>query len=291
VADHDDRYLDCCAAYALGILDGDELGDFESHLKSECQVCRSEMIALSRAASLLPLVLPQLSVSPDLKERVLFNAGFAQVMSAFGNAAPETTPDETVSPAGEPVPERRVRRRSIPLLTYGAAFAVIALLIGFSIYVKSLFRTIDRQVEYIATQQGQITKLIDEVERREAIQKVLESRRIQIVRMDGLGVNPAGHGSIIWDPDRKTAVLHVSNLPAVPENKDYQLWIMRGQMPISAGIFTVVNGREGGSSFLVGPLEVVERKDIDAFAVTLEPKGGVPQPTGETYLLGKPLAQ
>jgi hypothetical protein len=175
----------------------------------------------------------------------------------------------------------------MPWLSFGLTFAAIVMLVGFSLYVSSLFRTIESQNGYIATQQGQITKLVDEIEKKDAILKVLASRRIEIVGMEGLVVNPVGYGSIIWDPDKKVAILHVSNLPPVPKGKEYQLWVIKDQKPVSAGVFAVNDARESESYFQIRPLDVAARKDVDAFAVTLEPKGGVPQPTGEMYLLGK----
>jgi hypothetical protein len=172
----------------------------------------------------------------------------------------------------------------------GLGFGVIALLVGLSPYINFQFKKIRAQSEYIETQQAQIASLIDELDRREAILKVLESRTIEIVRMEGLDVNPAGFGSIIWDPVKKVAILHVSNLPAVPEGKDYQLWVIKDQTPVSAGIFSVTSNREEESYFKVQPLDVSDRRQVDAFAVTLEPKGGVSRPTGEMYLLGKASA-
>lgn len=293
MADHENRYLEFTAPYSLGVLDGDDVREFESHLK-DCQVCKRELSAFSQTAGMIPMALPPLTLSPDLKERVMFNAGLAQVTKAYIDAAPETAPAE---PSGREEEqgaweeERPARRKGSGWLAYGLAFAGLVMLVGFSMYVMSLFKTLSSQDAYIATQQAQITRLLSEVDRRDAILKVLGSRRIEIVTMDGLGVNPVGYGKILWDPEKKVAVLQVSNLPPVPTGKDYQLWIIKNQKPVSAGIFAVTNERERESFFQVQPIEVRERSDVDAFAVTLEPKGGVPQPTGEMYLLGKASAE
>ncbi|MEW6062393.1 MAG: anti-sigma factor, partial [Bacteroidota bacterium] len=57
--------------------------------------------------------------------------------------------------------------------------------------------------------------------------------------------------------------------------------------PVSAGVFSVTNNQE--QYFKIVELPIPEHTDkITAFAVTLEPKGGVPQPTGAMYLLGTP---
>ena len=295
VANHNEKYLEFCAAYVLGALDGDELGEFESHLQSKCALCESEIKELTEAAVLLPVGLSQSFVAPELKERILFTVRLAQVAKAHfespeSAAQTEQVPVGTLEPP-EPVrppliaPTPRAGRR--PWFAFGLAFAILLMLVGFSLYVNSLFTTINNQNEYIATQQTQITNLVSELDRREAILRVLESPRITIVTMDGLKVSPAGYGKIIWDPSKKIAILQVSHLPPVPANKDYQLWVIKDQKPISAGVFAVTNIKVEESFFKVQPIDLVDSGGINAFAVTLEPKGGVPQPTGEMYLLGK----
>jgi anti-sigma-K factor RskA len=79
-------------------------------------------------------------------------------------------------------------------------------------------------------------------------------------------------------------VFVATGLPAAPEGKTYQLWaIAGGSAPVSAGVFTV--DTSGAGSLSVRPLPGVAT--VNAFAVTLEPVGGLPAPSGEMYLLGK----
>ena len=63
------------------------------------------------------------------------------------------------------------------------------------------------------------------------------------------------------------------------------MWAIAGKEPVSAGIFEV---DEAGHAFLRLPtlLPLPRAKRFDKFAVTLEPAGGVPKPTGPMYLLG-----
>lgn len=75
-------------------------------------------------------------------------------------------------------------------------------------------------------------------------------------------------------------------MPTIPSNKDYQLWAIKGKKPTSAGVFSVSSEKQKENFFQVLNLAVRDRRDVDAFAVTLEPKGGLPQPSGPMYLLG-----
>jgi anti-sigma-K factor RskA len=79
-------------------------------------------------------------------------------------------------------------------------------------------------------------------------------------------------------------VFVATGLPAPPEGKAYQLWAIAGtNAPVSAGVFTV--DASGTGSLAVRPLPGVST--VNAFAVTLEPAGGLPAPSGDMYLLGK----
>ncbi len=140
----------------------------------------------------------------------------------------------------------------------------------------------------VAEQQSRLTRLTTELQQTEEILKVLQSPTIEIVIMTGQEVNPSGYGKIIWDPVRNTAILHVSKLPAVPAGKEYQLWFLeKNKKPVSAGVFNVA--MENENYFKVTEIQFPEnKKDIGAFAITIEPKGGVSQPTGAMYLKGSP---
>lgn len=278
MAVHEEKYLEYCAAYVLGALDGEELLEFEAHLSSGCSVCGAEVTLLTQVVALLPVALPHPQLSPDIKERIMNAVRLSSKAKTQVKHRQEELSDQIYAQPSK-----------FSWRTFGLAFVMLVMIAGFSLYINSLFTTINEQHNELVAQKTEITALKTEVERKEAILKVLESRRIDVVTMDGLKVNPVGYGKIIWDPDKKIAVLQVSHLPAVPKGKDYQLWVIKGNdpKPVSAGVFAVSSEDEINNYFKVQSLEIVDRKEISAFAITLEPKGGVPQPTGDMYLLGK----
>lgn len=89
-------------------------------------------------------------------------------------------------------------------------------------------------------------------------------------------------GRVLWNRQQDSAIFYGINLPEIPEDKIYQLWAIIDSKPVSCGIFGVDQSGEG-------KLEITNLKDsrnIQKFAVTLEPAGGVPAPTGDMYLAG-----
>jgi len=300
VADrHEEKYLDFAAAYVLGALDGNELGEFEAHLKKGCAVCEREFVRLRETAALLPMGLKQTSPPADLGERILFAVQLSKVARASlqqeeveETAEVEGDEKEPMIVAAPPKPVKiRPPAARRPWLAYGLSFAAVVMMVGFTVYLGSLLSTIHQQDDYIINQRIRIAELRDSLQRQTEIVQVLASRQIEIVMMAGLKADSIGYGKIIWDPIKRVAILHVSNLPPVPENKDYQLWVIKDQQPISAGVFAVRNEKEKENFFKVQSINVSDKTGVTAFAVTLEPRGGVPQPTGEMYLLGKVSAQ
>lgn len=132
-----------------------------------------------------------------------------------------------------------------------------------------------------------LVELKGKLQQDEALMQVLAAKNVALVVMNGTEVNTAGFGKILWDQDKSTAILNVANLPPTASDKDYQLWIIKDNKPLSNGVFSISAGQPGAFFKLTNLVES-NSKSINAFAVTLEPKGGVPQPTGKMFLLGAP---
>jgi hypothetical protein len=79
-------------------------------------------------------------------------------------------------------------------------------------------------------------------------------------------------------------VFYASQLPALPSNRVYQLWLIRanGQAIASAGIFAPDSSRRGALQ-LKDPALL---QGVTTIALTDEPAGGSMQPTGHKWLIG-----
>ena len=108
-----------------------------------------------------------------------------------------------------------------------------------------------------------------------------------LVRIDlaGQPTAPQSSGRALWSRNRGM-VFATSNLPAAPAGKVYQVWVVTAGAPISAGL-VVPDPAGGGMTYFYTPPDIPAPT---AVAVTLEPAGGVPAPTGQFYLVGKPAS-
>jgi anti-sigma-K factor RskA len=258
-------------------LEGEELRAFEAYLRRASTQELEILGELASTASLLPLALERKTPAPHVKQRLM------QQISLSARA------HESVRKRTGGLSQRARTRNWIP---WGVAVS-LAMVAMFSLYVMNLMATIADQNKKISeveeanqSLQVRLVQLKDELSRKDEHLKVLAAREVHISIMNGLKVNPVGYGKIIWDPEKKAAILQVSNLPVVPTDKDYQLWVIKNKKPISAGVFAVNNA--DANFFKIENLAAVNPKEINAFAVTLEPKGGMPQPTGDMYMMGAP---
>jgi anti-sigma-K factor RskA len=273
-----EEFIQLSTEYALGVLDGDGLRAFEQYLQNATSQELQMLSELTSTASLLPLALERKSPAMHVKEQLMKRVA----LSSRARTSVQSRTDSLT-------PSTQGSRNWIP---WGIA-ASLAMVAVFSLFVLKLMGTIERQNEKLVASEAEkqvlqtrLVTLTNEIERKDEQLKVLSAKSVHILVMDGLKVNPVCYGKIIWDPEKKTAILQVANMPPVPSGKDYQLWIIKDKKPISAGVFAVNDTKS--NFFMIEDLAVTNPREIAAFAVTLEPKGGMPAPTGEMYMMGSP---
>lgn len=96
---------------------------------------------------------------------------------------------------------------------------------------------------------------------------------------------PKATAFVIWDAENQRGVLTTVDVPPNATDRDYQLWVVdpKYQVPVDAGVFSVKSGE--ATKILFKPKSPVS--SADAFAVSLERKGGVPKAEGPIVLVGK----
>ncbi|HEV2104750.1 MAG TPA: anti-sigma factor, partial [Candidatus Eisenbacteria bacterium] len=104
-----------------------------------------------------------------------------------------------------------------------------------------------------------------------------------------LAVTPAGDRALVayaaYDPGTQRAVVEFEHF-AAPGAHDYQLWAIRAGRPVSLGL--VRAGADGRAELRLE--HVGGAPELGAFAVSLEPAGGSPNPAGPSgpvVMMGK----
>ena len=110
---------------------------------------------------------------------------------------------------------------------------------------------------------------------------ILTAPDLQRIDLAGQPAAPRASARAFWSRSRGL-VLTGANLPSLPPGRVYQLWFVTAQAPVSAGL---LKPDETGrlTSVLDTPSDIPAPA---ALAVTIEPEGGSPGPTGAKYLVG-----
>jgi hypothetical protein len=146
--------------------------------------------------------------------------------------------------------------------------------------------------EKYTTQQAELNRLAEDNARLaqkndklSAEMAALASAGTRQIALSGQQVAPSASARVFLEPDKRRAVVFFYNLPANAKDKSYQLWVIAGDKPQSAGVFDVT-GNSGNATISINNLPVAT--EIKALAVTLEPRGGVAQPTNTNfYVMGR----
>ncbi len=262
---HSNRIEELLPSYALGALDGEDLRELEEHLEAGCPECRRQLDRWNRDLEALAESAPPVEPSEVARARVLRVAGGS-------------------------------RLRGVPGWVYPAIAALLLISIGSGI---SLWR-LRGEVRSLAAERGRLEREIaaldrearlardeaqlarDEARRAAQALQVVAAPGVRTVVLAGLKPAPSSAGRTYVNPQTGDALFYAFGLPDLPRDKTYQLWFIAGGKPVSAGTFAV--DERGAGSLRVD--RIGDAAGIQAWAVTVEPQGGVPQPTGEMVLKG-----
>jgi anti-sigma-K factor RskA len=177
-----------------------------------------------------------------------------------------------------PIPEKRpVSRRWLLDLTLASIAATALVIMAVSLYSNRELR------QLTSTLTSRIAQLEAQLQQQRSQFATLTSPQVRVVDMAGQGANVGAGGRIFWDQQQRRWLFYVRDLPPAAANQTYQLWFVpTAGNPISA---TVFNTALDGSAEV--EIDVPANLDnLRAAAVTTEPAGGLPQPSGPFALLG-----
>ena len=167
---------------------------------------------------------------------------------------------------------------------YKYAFAAcLALLIASVIALMSVYNRLQVSNNLVASLQSQNQKFANTVSLKDGEIGVLRDPSYKLLRMAGTQKSPASGLTVAWSPAHKKVWIDMANakMPVNDSAHQYQLWALVGGKPVDLGVFDADTTSK----------DMKEMKSIasaDAFAVTLEKRGGSPTPTmDEMMVIGK----
>jgi len=241
---HED-YKSMIPAHALSALDAEESRAMNQHL-SQCAECRDELADWESTAAALALTSDPVEPSPQVRDRI---------MSAIR--------DDKSSEKVVQFPSRRNVWSSFGSL---GAIAAAVLFVALIVWIVVLWQQ-NRALRHEIAQSAEFVKL-------------LTTPGTKTTELAGTTHASGATARLAYDKTGH-AMLMASGLPPAPQGKEYQLWYIVGsKAPMPGKSFAPDETGEGTLTDQVPP----DAMDSAVFAITLEPAGGMPAPTGEIYL-------
>ncbi|MBL0328660.1 MAG: anti-sigma factor [Bacteroidetes bacterium] len=222
---------------------------------------------------------PEVKAEIELVEATMMNfaaktppAGLKQKI-----AAQLTFSETTVIPLEQ-------KKNKFPTWLVAACFA---LLIGSSAYNIILMNQLNDTKEQLAVVKTENEKFAVDFEAQsksygEMAQEmaVLMHPENKKIMLKGMEISPSSMAAIYWNQNTNDVYINVNSLPVPSADKQYQLWAIVDGKPVDAGVFTMTS-----DSASIQKMKSIS--GAQAFAVTLEKKGGNPTPTMTAmYLMG-----
>jgi anti-sigma-K factor RskA len=239
--------------YALGALQGAERQAVEKHL-DECSACRQELERLLGDMALLAL-------------------------SASGPRSPARSRERLLAAiAKEP------RRAQLPrarwawwnVIGWAAAVGAITIAVLFRQQNSDLRQHV-MQVETNSAKQDHQLR-----EAKQLLATLTSPDAVHFTLVAGK-TPPQPQGKAIYVRSSGTLVFLASNLPAIPPQKAYELWLIpTNGAPIPAGLFKP--DARGTAAVIHPPLPI--GVEVKTFAITIEPEAGSSAPTSQPVMVG-----
>jgi hypothetical protein len=230
----------CYELHAVGALSDPELSEAESHLRRECPKCMNEMRRARETNAMIFASVPEVVPPARLRRRIMASVG-VEPSRGFSAWAPWAA-------------------------MMGASLATIFMFVTLQDVREGERRAI-AQREQLQSSATQMESTLARM--RDAIRMMAEPETRQVT----FGKGPQGRVLV----NAKRGVLFLaSNLPQLPAGKTYELWIIpKGGAPRPSGLFQA-DAAGNAMHMVTGPVDIAA---TGAFAVSVEPEAGSPQPT------------
>ena len=262
-----DRHVeiaDKLEAYLLDQLPRDERRDVDAHLLL-CQTCAQDVRELHDALAAVGQSVPPVAPPPALRQRVL--------------DAVATQPQE---------PRRamvlQMRRRPLWVTATWAAAAAVVLAVG-----VVAFR-VEQSRQQLASDVAQLQA--DNADLQERLRRfrgqtdlalsILTAGDMREIPMIGRENAAAAAARAYWSPTRGLLVV-ADRMPTPPPGRIYQVWVIENGTPASAGL---LSDETAGRGMLIATPPRPGAGGSVTVAVTDEPPGGLPAPSGTIRLAG-----
>lgn len=258
--------------YVLGDVTPEERAQVEAMARKHPSI-KAELDLIGHS---MELYAKEYAVEPseNLRERVL-NSLVIDLGDdrTFGSAEIRAEEQNNIVP---------IRTRSNTFFKYAFA-ACLVLLIMSTIALISVYNKLQDSNNLIASLQSKNQRFVDQARLMDHELTIFRDPSFKMLRLQGTSKSPSSVLMLAWSPAKKKVMIDMnnSNMPVNDKEHQYQLWALVAGKPVDLGVFDADTASKGMK-------EMKPIASADAFAVTLEPRGGSPVPTmDQMMVIGK----
>ncbi len=264
---NEQEFAELAAGAALDALSPDDQQRYHAALAAHPEWQRI-VDADADSAGFLAEGVTQAAPSPDIRAALLARIAVTPQNGdvVLTDSTPDSTPDETAdaAPATDSAPAARggddtPKAPAHRLRFLFALAACLALLVGVGAGAVAINTYINRPASVVAL---------------EDIQAAGDAQQASVSLESG------GTATAHWSASLGKSVLVTDGIPSLAEGETYELWYVRGDTPVSAGVFAADGGE--ATAVLAGEMHAG-----DVIAVTVEQDGGSPSglPTSDPVVV------
>ena len=270
-----EQFAEGLALYALGALEGEERAVLETHLAG-CPGCRLELEQLRGDGALMAL--STLGPKPPQRAR-------QRLLDAVSKEARPSRPSLMPRESTSALSRTEREKHGVPafplgsrwgVLGWAAAATLLVFAVGLWVDDGALHEELNAQRRTLAEQQAEL-----KYERN--VISTLTATNAMRVTLVSAKTPPQPQGKAFYLRDRSSLVFLANNMPALPAQKAYELWLIPMQgAPIPAGMF---RPDARGSATVINP-PLPAGAEAKGFAITVENEAGAASPTMPIMMMG-----
>jgi anti-sigma-K factor RskA len=272
-----DEVKELAPLYVIGALDEKVARDIEASLHSATPEQLRVVARWRDVVALLPQALPLQNPPDYVKEQLLYRISEEAQKTPIEIAVEESELEKMAELDEKKVLSFIQPRRAESRTARWLLIAATALLAFTSAYLVTQNSKLARELDNLSRERASLSEELSRVGRQ--VDEIM-SPGTRVIAMVG-DEEPQANAKVVWDTKEQRWVVYIFDLPAPPSDKTYQLWYVTAKAKIDARVFRT---DEQGRAVLKLTLPPEALAGLTATAVTLEPKGGSPQPTGKFYL-------
>lgn len=247
-------------SYVLGLASEAEQAEFEKACQQYPEVAQARIgFELALEAQLLQSAVPP---PVGLKEQIADQLFKEPVIEPTEAEEPVTTPMWTPG---------------IWKWVAAASVVVLAGALYWAISTNNKYQQLQASNRELQQHLNESTARLNELKGDAA---TMQKPGMKVAALQGTPASPSSFVTVYWDTTSKDVYMMINNLPKPASDQQYQLWALLNNQPIDLGVFEMRQEK------LLVRMKNVQQ--AQAFAITLEPKGGSPGPTlDKMYVVGK----